>query len=334
MKSIIENHAFFNSISDERRYLDYIKSMNDVIGIVSSRSREKENNKKIINGKLQLCENSRSDRNQYLQSACELSIAAYFCRLNDVEFSYEYPGIKNRKNVDISIVHNGTRYNIEVKCPNPKPQNDSGPNSKNLVLRTHGRIASIEKHIENFQLLANITGHTSVSSIGNSDHNIKEALLDSAKKFRFLASENDINCVIICGDDGDSLQHYWHALYGSEGLFTGESFHSNTNEYSNVNAVILTNIRHRHDNFISNNNISNPWEFELAFNIILENILAFDVRPKNLNNLANLVVHYGNMLDVFEVPGNEEKHVKESIKIQYFINNKMNSIDRSCFGNA
>ncbi|MGZ0076230.1 hypothetical protein [Methylomonas sp. YC3] len=332
MKYIPEIHSFLNSKNSDRRTLEYIESMNNSIGIVSSQSGENEKNNQIISRKLQLCENSNSDRNQYLQHACELSVAAYFCRLDGVAFSYEYPGIKNKKDVDVSIVHNGTRYNIEVKCPNPKQGNGFVSTEKSLSLRTHGRFSQIEKINKDFEKLAKITGFSNFSLIKNSDQNIKEALLDSARKFKALDSKDDINCVVICGDDGDSLQHYWHTLYGSQGLFTEESFYPNTKDYSNVDAVVLTNIRHRHDNFFTNNYISDPWKFELAFNIVLENILSFDSRPKQLNDLANLIVHYTKELNAHEVPGDVEGYIKEDIKVEYFINHEMNKIDPSCFG--
>jgi len=334
MKYIPENHSFLNSKNSDRRTLEYIESMYNSIGIASSQSGENEKNKQIISEKLQLCEKSKPDRNEYLRHACELSVAAYFCRLDGVAFSYEYPGNRKRKNVDVSIVHNSTRYNIEVKCPNPKEDNGSFSTEKHLSLRTHGRFSQIEKLKGDVEELANIIGFSKSSIIKNSDQNIKEALLDSAKKFETLApdSKDDINCVVICGDDGDSLQHYWHALYGSQGLFTEESFYTDTKDYSNIDAVILTNIRHRHDNFLTNKYISDPWKFELAFNIVLKNILSFDSRPKQLNDLANLIFHYTKELNAYEVPGDVEGYIKEGIRVEYFINNEMNKIDPYCFG--
>jgi len=330
MLDIPPNHSFLQ-ITNER-YPDYLASMNDVIDIVSAKSRDSSEKTRLsISHKLQLLGNAQPDRDQYLQHACELSVAAYFCRLPEADFSYEYPS-RNGKNIDVSVVYNGVRFNIEVKCPNPKSKPKPSGTTK-LRLRTHGRLSSIHRTTDDLNKLAELVGYDGLLAVPNSDHKIKEALIDSARKIRVPVSELELNCVVLCADDGDSLEHYWHCLYGAQGLFTGASFHS-PEDYSVVDAIILTNLRHRHDNAFRRQGMSDPWLLESAFNLVLENQLRVKRKAPDISLLANLVPHYGRQLDSFQVPGDAPLEVLNNIKLSYFVENEMEKFDPYCFGAA
>jgi hypothetical protein len=327
MLQIPSNHSFLKD--EDVRFHNYTKSMEAVMSVIVKKSKgNQESLKQALKNKLQLSKRAQPNRDQFLQHACELTVSAYICRLQDCEFSYEYQG-KNGKNIDVSALRNDVRFNLEVKCPNPK-RAAAPTTAGEMQMRTHGRLQSLSRTVDDLSNLASQLGYSNLASIPNSDHKIKECLIDSASKFRNPPSDSELNCVVICADDGDSLQHYYHCLYGAEGLFTESSFHP-PQDYDTVDAVVLTNLRHRHNHACQKQNLSDPWLFERAFSLVLENFLRVKRNAPDLALLASLIPNYCRAVHSFEVPGDVLAEVRDSIKLSYFIDHEMPKHDPECF---
>lgn len=326
-------HPFHQNFSP--RYEQYLLGLNGVIDSISQAvpSNIKQCTSRSLLNKLQINNNRRIDRNQYIQNACELTVAGYLCRILEINsYDYEYPGNAG-KNIDSSIEVNGVRINIEVKCPNPKQVAERHLNSV-LSLRTHGRISDLVELEQKINSLAQDLNFDSFKTIPNSDYNVKEALVDAARKFPHSVTDNQLNCIVLCADGSDSLQHYYHCLFGAKGLFTDESFHDSS-AYATVDAVILTNLRHRHDRYLSSAKLSNPWLFEAAFNLIVRRDTSRTARTTdNLNALARLIPNYNKAFVDYTVPGDAPLDVRNGIKLAYYVSAEMPQVDAGCFDEA
>jgi len=321
------NHPFYQEHSQQ--YMQYLLGMNSIIDAISRAAPgTQQSTIQSLLTKLKINGEPSTDRDQYLQYACELTVAGYLCRLHEANgYDYEYPG-NSGKNVDSSLEINGVRFNVEVKCPNPK--REAGQHlDRSLNLRTHGRIVDFDYLRENTNLLAQALD-LDFTTTRNSDHNIKEALIDAANKFPRPVTDNQLNCVVLCADDGDSLQHYYHCLFGAEGLFTDKSFH-NPMDYAEVDAVILTNLRHRHDRYLSSSKLSNPWLFESAFSLIVCNTSRPARESNNLRALKGLIPNYNDSFIGYRVPGDAPPDVLDGIKLAYYVSEKVPQLDSTCF---
>ena len=323
------NHLFYQEHS--QRYMQYLLDMNSIIdAICRAAPGIKQRTIESLLSKLKINGAPSTDRNQYLQYACELTVTGYLCRVLEAHaFDYEYPG-NNGKDVDSSIEINGVRFNIEVKCPNPKRKAGQHFDSS-LNLRTHGRIDDFVNLKQDINCLARTLNFDAFTITPNSDHNIKEALIDAANKFPRPVTDNQLNCVVLCGDDGVSLQHYYHCLFGAQGLFTDKSFHDNPRDYAEVDAVILTNLRHRHDRYLSSSKLSSPWLFESAFNLIVRNTSQPERSSNNLIALKGLIPNHNNSFCRYNVPGDAPPDVLDGIKLAYYVYDKVPQLDANCF---
>jgi hypothetical protein len=321
-------HPFYQEFN--HRYEQYLLGLNLVIDAISQAvPNARQHTLQSLLSKLQIINSSSADRNQYIQYACELTVAGYLCRVLEANaYDYEYPGNEG-KNVDSFIEVNGVRFNIEVKCPNPK-QDAERHLDGSLSLRTHGRISDFVELKQNINLLAQIGHFDSFITIPNSDYNVKEALVDAAKKFPRSVTDNQLNCVVLCADGSDSLQHYYHCLFGAQGLFTDGSFH-NPSDYAEVDAVIFTNLRHRHDRYLSSSKLSNPWLFEEAFNLIVCNTSRAARYTNNLGALMGLIPNYNQPFIDYTVPGDAPSDVLDGIKLAYYISSEVSQVDANCF---
>ncbi|MGZ8916372.1 MAG: hypothetical protein ACXW1Z_25090 [Methylobacter sp.] len=324
----LKGHPFFQERSN--RYEKYLDGLNSVIDIIANcKPITAAQTYKSITDKLQVNKACTIDKNQYLQYACELTVAAYLCRvIGGSGYEYEYV-VHGDKDIDSSFEYLGVRINLEVKCPNPKPEGAS-PSNNSLVLRTHGKIDNFVQMRDQIGLLANIGNFASYVSVRNSDYNIRDALVYSSMKFLPEPQDDELNCVVICGDGGDSLQHYYHCLYGAKGLLTVDSWH-NYHQYENIDAIILSNVRHRHDKYLKSTNLTNPWQFEDAFNLVLENPLRIRRLPEKLTKLLSAVHNYNSAFNYYVAPGEAPADVLEGIKLAYFVQTEMPRLDEGCF---
>ena len=312
----------------------YFASMYASIEVIARRTTNPQKTRKRLLTKLNTVESIPSDFRQYLQHACETSVVAYFARIFDCEFFYE-PRIQGQgaKNVDARLTCREFTFNVEVKCPDPKPRSVGNELARALSIRTHGRVDFLDDFMQDMDKLALGLGRVSATAISNSDHKIKDCLLDSAKKFGSASGPQQLNCVVISCASPDDVQHYYHCLFGAKGLFTTESFHP-PHEYDSVESVVLTNVLNRHELYYIAKSVDDPWEFEHAFNIVLGNPRCRNKKEVELSRFASLIPNFNHQITEYVVPGGNPLSVNDPIKLLFFIRDELPKFGPSLFYSA
>ncbi|WP_287877354.1 hypothetical protein [Aquitalea sp.] len=222
----------------------------------------------LLKKKLML-ENKDANESTYIQSAVELTVCAWFSRAGHKSFLYEEK-INPPKDVDCAFRIGKMQFNIEVKCPNYEKQH-SIQSSSDFVMYGQGRLGNYR---EVYSQLASIFNSGSDPKIlGESHHmdlKLKQYLLDANSKFSPSPNADHLNVLVVCVDDQMDMSQWYGYLNGPCGLFVDNSF-SPSDEYENVDLVVLSNLYHRHHQVSSKNNIQSHWDFSKAFNILIKN---------------------------------------------------------------
>jgi hypothetical protein len=237
------NNTLYKNKSS-RYYSDFLDKLNLITESSILNSNKKLNSLKL---KLQLTE--KYSQFTYYQGISEIMLWI-FCLENNLNFAVEKKiSSDNKKDVDAQILNQGYTFNIEVKCPEfqvieddtlnivngfrtvPKEQADSAMNDiKNLILEN--------KQNKN-------TPYTNIKTSKMYDNKLVDYLKSGQEKFSDTL-DNTLNIVMVGVRSGD-LQDYWQYLYNDySGLFTNSSFCCK-DEYSKVDAVLLTNVIEGHD---------------------------------------------------------------------------------------
>ncbi|MDQ2190365.1 hypothetical protein [Vibrio sp. A14(2019)] len=212
-------------------------------------------------------EESTFNETKFLQAACETSVAASIASSFPQTFVYE-PKLNPPSDVDCSFSYNGFKFNIEVKCPDfSKAHAQKERNAFNI-----GSFGRIPEFKDTAEMLSNM-----FESMGNAfevqphmDNKLKDYLLSAQKKFSNETNPKELNVLLVCCDTAMDMQKWFHYMYGMQGLFTRDSFH-NPLEYDRVDAVILTNLYHRHYSYKYKLKIKDHWSLGKAFNLIFKN---------------------------------------------------------------
>lgn len=184
--------------------------------------------------------------------------------------------------------------------------------------------------MDDINKLMSAIGRDVAIRIPNSDLKIKDCLLDLAKKFGSASNPQELNCVVICCESADDIQHYYHCLFGEKGLFTDQSFHP-PSDYDSVEAVVLTNILHRHEQYYVAEEVNDPWQFESTFNIVYENPLRGTEKRVELSRFSSLTPNFGRQVKEYVVPGENPLSATYPIKWLYFIQDELPKIGPTIF---
>ena len=258
---------------------------------------------------------------KYLQAACETSIASYVAKIYGHNFSYE-PKINPPKDVDCSFKSNGNTYNIEVKCPDYSKKNRID-NSDSFKIGAFGRPIDFDevflKLNEAFELTKNMTPEFNKSLIKqhHMDNNLKDYLLSAHSKFNDLTSSSELNVLAICCADVNDMQKWFFYMYGYQGLFTSETFHS-YKEYRNVDVVVLTNLYHRHYNYSTKDKIKDHWDFSKSFNLIFSNPLRLKDKKEIIYEFIDLIPNHSKRLMNYKV-----KNGLDEMRISHYVNEEL-----------
>ncbi len=322
----LKHHPFWRENND--RTSQYFAALHGSVAAIAGRTHSPDAIAQRILEKLQVAAESKADLNQFLQYASEATVVSLLARCPQGTFTCEEPA-SGRKNIDGCLVLNGFNFRIEVKCPNPKKL-DGPVIESTTILRTYGRVNSLPTLRKDVNSMLEALDMPQVVGLPNSDLKIKDCLDHAAQKFGDDTSCDKINCVAICGDDSDAMQHFYHCLYGSQGLFTESSFAAGS-DYSSVDAVLLTNVRHRHAQYYERPLIGNPWLLEEAFSVVLANPLRRVRKDRGLRALATLIPNFGKQVREYPVPGDAPVDVIDAIKIRYFIEHELPKTNPNCF---
>lgn len=270
--SIVENskvtHPIAMAASKGTRYWnDFLQVTEDYKKFLS----EQEYNDFLIKSQL----DCKISMGQYLQFSSEVTVVDYIIR-NYNEFKNE-PKYNGGKNPECSFKYKERIVNIEVKCPDftkrIKQENSEGvkifaaerfPNKDDCV--------QIQKFIE-----SNIADGHHIQTIDRMDNKLKDYLISAHNKFP-VSDFMNFNILVIAVDIIQDMDEWYSYLFGENGVFTEESFIKD--DYSNVDAVLLTNVQHGHMGAGVNLNI-NCWHLE---NYV--SLLFLDPRKENSNGLG------------------------------------------------
>ena len=141
----------------------------------------------IVKDKLQLGK-STFNYKQYIQSASEITIVAYFLELFPNSFKYEPKlNVNSNKNVECQITHRGIKYNIEVKTPEYSTQEEQN-DSSSIKINSIGRYddyKEISEDLKPFFKLRSENLYDGKSAIDSKrmDNNAKDYLIQAQEKF-------------------------------------------------------------------------------------------------------------------------------------------------------
>ena len=261
---------------------------------------------------------SEFDEPKYLQAACETAITSTLCRMFPDTFVYERK-INPPKDVDCSFEKDGFQFNFEIKCPDYSKQHN--------IDQMHAFKIGAFGRMHDYQAFAEKLRHEIFNPEKNSkadpnkplvfqqhmDNKLKDYLLSAQGKFSDNCSEHELNVLVVCCSDHMGMQEWFHYMFGSQGLLTDGSYYP-PESYDKVDSVILTNIYHRHDNYMQKNKLSDHWDWTKSFNLIFENPLRNKAKRDALRKLASLVPNHNREVTSFDI-----KNGLEPMRIVHFI---------------
>lgn len=178
---------------------------------------------------------------QYLQFSSEVTVVDYIIR-NYSGFNNE-PKYNKNKNPECSFTYKGRTVNVEVKCPDLSKRVEQ-ENSEGIKVFAAERFPDKDDYIEAKKVIeTNIRDDQSVESIDRLDNKMKDYLISAHQKFPVSSSSN-FNILVIAVDIIPDMDEWYSYLFGKNGAFTNRTYI--TDDYSNVDAVLITNTQHRH----------------------------------------------------------------------------------------
>jgi hypothetical protein len=196
---------------------------------------------RILQRKFFIPDDSRFNLETYLQSAVELSVQNDLQRKHGITNFAIAKKLNAPKDVDAYYELGATRVSVEVKCGE-----EESISPASFVVKTAGRVPD---HPDTFRKLASLFEHSKSGNklelAKNKDNTMKDFLLSAHGKFAPASGVEDLNILLVaCGNEA-SVQHWWHCLYGGEGLFTATPFHP-FSSFELVDVVLLTNLKYFH----------------------------------------------------------------------------------------
>ena len=269
-------------------YDSYIQGLCDVLLKIKEKiSRKKFDN--LIKSKLQIRADQFNEAG-YIQTACELTVMNDF--INDERFEFLYENkVTPPKDVDFTLQFEGIKYNIEIKCPSFKEISKS---INDISLTFTNRAPTIDSKNEVFNdIKSRLEQHGKKTIEEKNLDNTLKGFLESVQEKVLSSSQKDVNILVVCCDDAESM-HIWRGyLFGWQGFFTDNSYIEHSS-FDRVDYVLLTNIYHRHHHFFEKNLISKHWSLSSSFNLLYPNkyskrnkTVDGDIDLKKMNGIFN-----------------------------------------------
>lgn len=264
LETSLLNHPY--NINNEHYKNDLI---NTIKSLESSLSLKQINH--IINHKLQFTR-QQLNINQYIQSACELSILSTILKIYPRDFQYE-PKLNieseenKNKDVDFSFYAEGIKINVEVKCFNQQEQNNS--NQPSVTFLTPQLPTDFYKNIQEQLPNINFTRSRLLT--------INDFFDNSIKKFG-TKSPQEFNILMICCYDLDDYVDVLESIAGRFGIsynlnkkFLNVKGNIDINNYKNIDAVVVSNLAFNHKESRRDKNFYlNPWNARYSLSIGLQ----------------------------------------------------------------
>ncbi|HFQ5066048.1 TPA: hypothetical protein ACGUVR_004647 [Vibrio vulnificus] len=220
----------------------------------------------LVNNKLQF-KRGEFNVDQYIQSACELSVISRM--YTDFSTGFEYEPNRNlqeighkEKDVDFSFEYSFMRFNVEVKCFNRKTREHLTSDSAQSDMPTKSRFLPL-----------------------------KDFFFKSNQKF---GHQNvfEANVLFVCCYDLDDFIDVSNSLAGKSGVCFRKNNPDNDDscvldvaDYEKIDVVIVSNVAFHHENFNRKNhgNFLNPWDFCNTF------VMGFQVHDRYQDGIKQTI---------------------------------------------
>lgn len=264
LENILKNskvmHPLFKSRSVKNRYWkDFLILNKDYQDALSEKEYESFLDKSQLDCKIEIP--------QYLQFAAEATVVDYIIR-NYNDFRYE-PRYNNKKNPECSFEYKGRTVNVEVKCPDMTKRIQQ-ENAEGIKLFPAERFPKISDYTNATEIIKeNINNKENIQSIDRMDNKLKDFLISAHQKFP-VSDATNFNILVIALDTAGDMDEWYSYLFGDTGVLTEKTFISD--DYSNVDAVMITNIQNGH---MSDDNYPdiNCWNLENYISLLFLNPL-------------------------------------------------------------
>lgn len=257
------------------------------------------------------------NRDKCFQGLSEMMFWLYSIRMNydfKIDKKLHTKRENNNSDIDIQILKDGYRFNIEVKTPNQKEKTDESVLNITVPFRVFDK-----KELQD-EKLGKVTGDLAQKIIGNSQGKYttsKQTKIDDNKVIEYLKSgqtkftheEKSIN-VLALSVTSNQMNDYWGYLYNPyTGIFTdqfaGKFLDKNKKEvkhsdFDKVDVIYLTNIVEGHIRYFKD---FDSWKLENYCSIFFIN--PFRQRAKNRSD----VEAYQKLLEL--LPNDTLKFVRE-----------------------
>lgn len=270
--SLVENSKVMHPIAvsatkDNRYWVDFLQVVEDYKSVLSRQEYSRFLDKSRLDCKISM--------GQYLQFSSEITVVDYIIRhYND--FKNE-PRYNDKKNPECSFKYENRTINIEVKCPDffKKIKQESLDGVKMYAAERFPTKADYEQS-KNF-IESNIKEGYQIQTIDRMDNKLKDYLVSAHRKFP-VSDLSNFNILVIAVDIIQDMDEWYSYLFGENGAFTNRTYIKD--DYSNVDAVLLTNVQHGHMGADIDLNI-NCWQLE---NYV--SLLFLDPRKQTVNGLG------------------------------------------------
>jgi hypothetical protein len=267
----------------------------------------------LVQKKLRL-EDPEPSEKQYLQAAVELTVCTHYARFFPEGFVYE-DKVMPPRDVDCSFKSQGYKFNVEVKCADYTAKqkiDESGA----FVMRAVGRMDDYGDAATMLQEVFASGGNQLLKGL-HMDNKLKDYLMDAHGKFPDASREGDYNVLVVGCDDPLDIMQWEGYLTGSQGLFTDQSY-APTDEYSNVDMVVLTNLYHRHKAVEKKDKLTAHWWFGESFSLLYKNPRS--TKPDSMAQAFAKTLHfYNNDLVQYRMEGDAPERDLQSLAIPHFV---------------
>jgi hypothetical protein len=225
---------------------------------------------------------------------------------------------KNKKNVDDFFRVKAKNVAVEVKCPSEEKQ-ASFP--ANITVQTAGRIPNRDGlHNSLKSVLDAGSSGTNLLQGMNPDNRLKDCLLLANEKFSDESGFDELNILFVsCGYFHD-INHWYMCLQASQGLFTDASFEP-PEHYQNVDLVILSNLKYRHEHARS----YPAWGLDDVFLLPI-------INPPVFHHYKAELEAYNSIQTVTpDDPYGHIEAIKETMKVSHFVNERLSPQEKARF---
>ncbi|MBP1143194.1 hypothetical protein JOE33_000117 [Pseudomonas sp. PvP027] len=267
----------------------------------------------LVLKKLRL-EDSKPSEAQYLQAAVELTVCAHYARFFPEGFFYE-DKVAPPRDVDCSFQNEGYKFNVEVKCADftaKQKIDESGA----FIMRAVGRMPDYNDAAAKLKETFASGGNELVKGL-HMDNKLKAYLMDAHDKFPDPTRQDEYNVLVVGCDDQNDIMQWEGYLTGAHGLFTEQSY-APTDDYDNVDMVVLTNLYHRHKSVEKKDKLTGHWWFGESFSLLYQNPRS--TKPQEMAlAFAKTLRFYNNEITQHRMEGDAPDWLKKRLAIPHYV---------------